>query len=164
MILTGSYIKKEIEAKNILVSPFSESQLNPNSYNYRLGDKLKIFTSFESGKSYFEEMTIPQDGFVLEPHKLYLGHTFERLGSKKYAMSLIGRSSIGRLGLFVQISANLGHTHSSHQWTLELVAVKQIRIYPRMTIGQISFWENCGEVIPYHGTYGGYDTPQEAVF
>jgi hypothetical protein len=44
----------------------------------------------------------------------------EELGSRKYAMSLIGRSSIGRLGLFLQVSANLGHTGSSHCWTLEL--------------------------------------------
>ena len=164
MILTGSHIKKEVKAGNIVIWPFSESQLNPNSYNYRLGDKLKLFSSYKNGKSSFEEMVIPQEGFVLEPHRLYLAHTFETLGSRKYAMSLIGRSSVGRLGLFVQISANLGHTHSSHKWTLELVAAKRIRIYPHMMIGQISFWKNCGDPIHRQGIYAGYDLPQETVF
>lgn len=54
-------------------------------------------------------------------------------------MSLIGRSSTGRLGLFLQVSADLGHTGAEHKWTLELVAAKPIKIYPNMIIGQISF-------------------------
>lgn len=90
----------------------------------------------------FEEAAIPEDGYILKPRQMYLGHTAETIGSRKYAMSLIGRSSVGRLGLFLQISANLGHTTSSHKWTLEMVSVKPLKIYPYMKIGQVSFWEN----------------------
>ena len=40
MILTGSEIKKYVENGDIVIEPFNEDQLNPNSYNYRLGETL----------------------------------------------------------------------------------------------------------------------------
>ena len=95
---------------------------------------------------------------------MYLGHTQEILGSNKYASWLIGRSSLGRLGLFLQISANLGHTGSAHSWTLEIVCIIPIKIYPRMKIGQISFWENYGEANNYQGNYAQFNVPQISIF
>ncbi len=163
MILTGSEIKKEIKKENINISPFNESQINPNSYNYRLGNKLKIFKQFDGECSIFKEIKMPEKGYRLEPNQMYLGHTFETIGSQKYAMSLIGRSSVGRLGLFLQISANLGHTTSNHQWTLEMVALKPLMVYPEMMIGQVSFWSNKGSITRYCGNHGKYNKPQESL-
>ena len=40
MILTGSEIKKYVENGDIVIEPFNEDQLNPYSYNYRLGETL----------------------------------------------------------------------------------------------------------------------------
>lgn len=159
MILTGSEIVRLRNNGEITIEPFSESMVNPNSYNYRLGEVLKIPNESEDG---FKDYIIPEEGFVMTPHTLYLGHTYEKLGSSTHSMSLIGRSSIGRLGLFLQVSANLGHTGSCHCWTLELVATKPIRLYPKMRIGQISFWENNGLVSPYTGGYTRYDAAQES--
>jgi dCTP deaminase len=156
MILTGSKIAEGVRLGSIIIDPFHEGQLNPNSYNYRLGEQLLL--KGEDGK--YETIDIPQDGVVLESHRVYLGSTYETLGSRDYAMSLIGRSSTGRLGLFLQISADLGHTGSVHKWTLEIVAAKKIRLYPRMIIGQISFWENYGKVSPYLSGYSSYSLPR----
>jgi dCTP deaminase len=163
MILTGSKIKEEVARGTIKISPFSEEQVNPNSYNYRLGPILKIYRSFDGEKSLFEEVLIPEEGYVLQPGQMYLGHTKEIIGSSIYAMSLIGRSSMGRYGLFLQISANLGHTTSEHQWTLEMVAALPIRVYPGMIIGQVSFWCNFGAVVEYSGQYGRLNNPQESL-
>lgn len=163
MILTGSKIKEEIKNGVITIAPFSENQVNPNSYNYRLGDRLKIYKNFDGKKSVFEEIDIPEDGYILLPGNMYLGTTKEVIGSSKYAMSLIGRSSMGRYGLFLQVSANLGHTTSEHCWTLEMVAVQPIKIYPDMIIGQVSFWNNYGEIEKYDGRYGYLNHPQESL-
>ena len=138
MILTGSEIKKYVENGDIVIEPFNEDQLNPNSYNYRLGETLTF----------------------KEDDRVYLGHTLETLGSRKCAMSLIGRSSTGRLGLFLQVSADLGHTGSVHKWTLELVTAKPFRVYPGMITGQISFWLNYGDASLYEGGYSAYSCPQ----
>ncbi|MEK7145058.1 MAG: deoxycytidine deaminase [Patescibacteria group bacterium] len=162
MILTGSKIKEEVARGTIKISPFSEEQVNPNSYNYRLGPILKVYKSFDGEKSLFEEVLIPEEGYILQPGQMYLGHTKEIIGSSIYAMSLIGRSSMGRYGLFLQVSANLGHTTSEHQWTLEMVAALPIRVYSGMIIGQVSFWCNFGAVVEYSGRYGRLNRPQES--
>jgi len=156
MILTGSEIRRRVETGEIIISPFNPRQLNPNSYNYRLGNELR----FREDSGGLVSIQIPESGFVLSAHRTYLGHTHETLGSDKYAMSLIGRSSTGRLGLFLQVSADLGHTGSTHKWTLELVAAKRIILYPGMVIGQISFWLNSGTISHYRDGYTRYSVPQ----
>jgi hypothetical protein len=55
-----------------------------------------------------EHIVIPANGYRLEPGRVYLGSTVEQMGSESLAMSLLGRSSVGRLGLFLNISADLG--------------------------------------------------------
>jgi dCTP deaminase len=155
MILTGAQIEAERTAGHITIDPFETELVNPNSYNYRLGSSL-----LEKVENVgWVKTVIPSDGFVLKPRRLYLGSTYEKLGSTDFAMSLIGRSSIGRLGLFLQVSANLGHVGSCHSWTLELVAARPIRVYPQMRIGQISFWSNEGDLIPYTAGYSRFDDP-----
>jgi len=163
MILTGEEIKKEFSKGNIIISSFRDDMVNPNSYNYHLGTTIKKFLSFNNGEYDFEEIKIGKEGYVLYPNTMYLANTKEVIGSKKYAMSLIGRSSIGRLGLFVQVSADLGHTTCSHQWTLELVVSKPIRIYSEMKIGQVSFWDNKGKVSKYDGKHAFYSNAQESL-
>lgn len=158
MILTGNELRRQIEMNNIVISPFALSQVNPNSYNYRLGSSLKVY---DEQQEKFRSVLIPKRGYVLEPHKMYLGHTKEVLGSNRYAMRLIGRSSLGRYGLFLQVSADLGHTTSCHQWTLELVATQSIRLYANMIIGQISFWHNFGEINCYGKTFANFNMPTE---
>lgn len=163
MIFTGTAIENAQMEGDICISPFAPSQLNPNSYNYRLGKHLKVFKATKNGRPVFSDIEIPEAGYVLQPHTMYLGHTKEIIGSKKYAISLIGRSSMGRLGLFLQVSANLGHTTSCHQWTLELVAAKPIRLYPNMIIGQVTFWDNQGEIYDHPFTYANFSLPTEQI-
>lgn len=162
MILTGSKIREQYAAGNITLDPYEDSSVNPNSYNYRLGPILKEFDGYKNGKSIFKEIHIPEEGYVLKAKQMYLGHTYEVIGSTKYAMSLIGRSSIGRLGMFLQLSANLGHTTSCHQWTLEIYAIKPFRVYPKMFIGQVSFWSNCGKTPMHTGYYANFSRPHES--
>jgi dCTP deaminase len=160
MILSGQAIMEEVSNKNIKIDPFNIEQLNPNSYNYRIDDKIKYF---DTNKNSFMETLIPQEGMILTPQKLYLANTFEIIGSEKYVISLIGRSSVGRLGLFVQISADLGNLGSLHKWTLELTCVQQLIIYPYMKIGQVSFWVPVGNINLYHGEYNKYNIPKESI-
>src|SRR5262249_35773368 len=112
MILTGPMIETEVVSRRITIDPFCPEAVNPNSYNYRLGEMLK---EYDQERRAFREVTLPEEGFELRPGCMYLGHTAEVIGSSAYAMSLIGRSSMGRLGLFLQVSADLGHTASCHR-------------------------------------------------
>ncbi len=164
MILTGSEILNEVKKKMILIEPFDEKNINPNSYNYTLNEQLiKISSNVNTAEINEEGIILNEKGYILEPNTLYLGVTNEKIGSIKYATSLIGRSSVGRLGIHLQISANLGHTGTYHKWTLEIRASKKVRIYPNMKIGQVSFWSNQGQINLYTGAYQKFNFPHKAI-
>lgn len=164
MILTGSEIEKQVSLGKIHISPFLKSHVNPNSYNYRLSPSLleivdPIIDPVEM--SQLREIEIPEEGYLLHPKRLYLGCTIEEIGSSEYVPTLMGRSSLGRLGLFLQITADLGQLGTCHSWTLELKVVQPLVIYPRMVIGQVSFWKVDGNIESlYSGKYHGDLKPQ----
>lgn len=162
MILTGRAILDARDDGSIILDPFTPKNVNPNSYNYRLGATLKVPQIQADGVVLFQDHELSEDGYVLTPHTMYLAATSEQIGSRKYAMSLIGRSSLGRLGLFLQVSANLGHTGSAHHWTLELVAAQPIRIYPQMIVGQVTFWNNAGPIPHNLSFFARQNVPTES--
>jgi len=169
MILTGSKIKKEVSTGKIHIKPFVNGNTNPNSYNYRLGRYLyeSTETNFLDAKKpmCFKKIKLTDRGYTLQPGKFYLGHTHEEIGSDKYLTILIGRSSVGRLGLFLQITADLGHIQSKHCWTLELHPVQPLIVYPLMKIGQVSFWDVDGKnKLDYVGKYQKYSMPHISEF
>lgn len=162
MILSGLKIQEEVSNGNIVISPFNKCLLNPNSYNYRLGDELlEVDNEVIDPKkeTRYKRIKLTDDGYLLKPNKLYLGSTLERIGSSKYVTQLIGRSSIGRLGLFLQVTAPLGHVGCNHNWTLELKTVQPLKVYPRMKIGQVTFWVIDGDRFLYNGEYTNYMQP-----
>ena len=165
MILTGPEIIRQVSLGGILIEPFNEKCVNPNSYNYHLGPRLKIAPMDvvdTKNEQCWSEIEIPEEGFLLEPTKFYLGHTVEKIGSCNFVTSLIGRSSIGRLGLYLQLSADLGHQGAIHSWTLELKVIQPLKVYRGMTIGQVSFWKPIGEPTYYNGIYANSDIPLES--
>lgn len=169
MILTGHAIQNAVNDGKITIAPFKPDLMNPNSYNYRLGKTILEFTDDiidPKKSSHTKEVVIPSKGYVLQPNRLYLGSTYEKIGSSHFVPSLIGRSSLGRLGLFLQITADLGHLGTQHCWTLELKCVQPLRVYPLMRIGQVSFWQPSGHnlleatYLEKQGNYAQYSEPQ----
>lgn len=158
MILTGKMITNSVTNGLITIEPFDRNSINPNSYNYRLGSVLyeideRCIDPYKPSK--YKKVILNSEGYELKPGKIYLGSTVETIGSDDYVTSLIGRSSVGRLGIFVQITADLGNLGSVHRWTLEIYVVQKIVVYPGMKIGQVSFWKPSGaSTHKYTGKYG----------
>ena len=163
MILTGSEIKQRVELGEIVITPFDENQLNPNSYNFRLGDYLFVYKNNildTRVQQPTERIDIPEEGLLIEPDKVYLGFIKEKMGSNYFVPIINGRSSTGRLGLFVHITANLIDIGSINNWTLQLHAVQPIMIYRNMLIGQVTFWKPLGKIVLYDGKYKGSTGPE----
>lgn len=159
MILTGKEIIKEYKNGNIMISPWSEENINPNSYNLHLHNELLVYQNdlldMKWDNSY-KRIKIPEDGYVLKPGQLYLARTEEYTETRgSFVPMLEGRSSIGRLGLFVHVTAGFGDTGFRGFWTLEMHCVKPIRIYPHIGICQIYYHTTKGEVTEY-GESGKY--------
>lgn len=149
MILSGKEIKNKI-GKEIKIEPYNEKQLNPNSYNLRLHNELLVYDEevLDMKKpNKVKRIIIPEEGLVLEPGKLYLGRTLEYTETDKYVPMLEGRSSIGRLGLFIHVTAGFGDVGFKGYWTLEIFCVQPIRIYSGVELCQIY----------YHSVEGDYD-------
>lgn len=149
MILSGKEIKNKL-GKEINIEPFVDKQLNPNSYNLRLHNELLVYEDVVldmKKENKAKRLIIPQEGLQLETGKLYLGRTVEYTKTDKYVPMLEGRSSIGRLGLFIHVTAGFGDVGFSGYWTLEIFCIQPIIIYPNVEICQIY----------YHNIEGEYD-------
>ncbi len=149
MILSGKEIKRRL-GKEIIIEPFNESQLNPNSYNLRLHNELLVYEDHVldmKKENKAKKVIIPEDGLILEPGKLYLGRTVEYTKTDKLVPMLEGRSSIGRLGLFIHVTAGFGDVGFSGYWTLEMFCIQPIKIYPGVEVCQIY----------YHAIEGDYE-------
>src|SRR5258706_13836111 len=137
MILTGPEITREWSNGKIVIDPFIHDHVNPNSYNFRLGEVLRIYDEFPLNPKIpnkYSEIRIPSEGFTLQPNQLYLAHTIEVMGSQYYAPTYAARSSVARLGLFINLSASLGDIGFIGQWTIQLFTVHPLRSCKRMRI------------------------------
>jgi len=162
MILTGPEIRRAHATGDIAIEPFEPANVGPNSYDYHLGESLIRIQADAEGRLTSTSHDIPQQGMLLEPGSLYLGATRERIGSKVYAITLLGRSSVGRLGIFLNVTADLGHVGSDSNWTLELSVVQPVYVYAGMCIGQVAFWEVDGPRGFYDGRYKGDVRPERS--
>jgi len=151
VILTGPAIAAAVAAGEIVIHPFDEERLSPNTYDWRLGEHLRVCEQAldAAEPADFPEIVMPPQGFVLEPGVLYLGHTLERTASERYAQLLNGDRTIGSLGIWVHVSAPLGHTGHAIRWTLEIRAARPVRVYPGMTFGKLVFLQTFGASASY---------------
>ena len=151
MILSGHQIQSRLHS-DILIDPFDESHLNPNSYNLTLHDELMTYEEavLDMRKANrVRRIEIPREGYVLNPNKLYLSRTAERTETHNLVPMIEGRSSVARLGLFVHVTAGFGDAGFCGFWTLEMFAVQPVRIYPGVPICQIFYHEITGEITEY---------------
>ncbi len=79
------------------------------------------------------------EGLILQPNVIYLASTVEYTETLRHVPVIQGKSSLGRLGLFVHVTAGFGDVGFKGHWTLELIAVQRIKIYPGMKIAQIVY-------------------------
>ena len=141
MILSGKEIQRHI-GKEIIIEPFDQSRVNPNSYNLTLHNELLVYENHELDMKKLnptKRITIPEEGLVLEPNRLYLGRTNEFTKTEGFVPMLEGRSSTGRLGLFIHVTAGFGDVGFAGYWTLEIFCIQPIRIYPNAEICQIYY-------------------------
>ena len=151
MILSGKEIARHM-GEAISIEPFDPRRLNPNSYNLTLHNELLVYENRlldMKMENPVEQLTIPEEGLVLQPDRLYLGRTQEFTRTENFVPMQEGRSSVGRLGLFIHVTAGFGDVGFAGYWTLEIFCVQPIRIYPGVEICQIYYHDIRGDYEPY---------------
>lgn len=158
MILTGNKINEEVKNGKIIIEPFYAERLTTNSYDLTLGDTLIAYTDEvldPKVKPNTREITIPDEGYVMERGSFLLGHSNENVGSEHYVPIIHAKSSIARLGLFIHITSGLFDIGCICDATFHLYATMPIRLYKGMPIAQITFWSTKGDIKLYEGKYQG---------
>ena len=150
MVLSGDEIRRQI-GEGILIEPFCQERVNPNSYNLALHHEMLVYEEvvLDAGSpNRYRRIEIPNEGLTLHPHILYLGRTVEYTETRGLVPMIQGRSSLGRLGLFINPGGSLGDNGYCGTWTLQMHCVQPVRVYPGMQIAQIYYFQMegaCGE-------------------
>jgi len=153
MILSDRTIREEIDAGHIVIDPFDPSCVQPSSVDLHVDNQFRVFANsrypYIDVKEEMPDLTElvevkPDEPFILHPGEFVLGSTAERIGIPNDLVArLEGKSSLGRLGLLIHSTAGYVDPGWDGYLTLELsnVANLPITLYPRMKIGQISFFK-----------------------
>ena len=153
MIFTDKRILESIENGNIVIEPFRPDCLGTNSYDVHLGKYLATYKDAElDAKKHntIEHFEIPEEGYVLQPGRLYLGVTEEYTETHNSVPFLEGKSSTGRLGIDIHATAGKGDVGFCNHWTLEISVAMPVRIYAGMPIGQLIYFVVDGDIQTFY--------------
>ena len=165
MVLSDRDIRAAIDEGRIAIDPFEPKRLQPASVDITLDRRFRVFRStrhayidLAKGVDDITELVRVTDGpFILHPGEFVLGSTLERVRLAGDVVSRVeGKSSLGRLGLLIHSTAGFVDPGWDGHITLELSNVNTIPItlYPKMRIGQLSFFRLTSPAERPYGSAG----------
>lgn len=162
MILSDQTIMRMRNEGTLVIEPLEEEQIQPASVDVRLGDTFSVVEDSPTGVVTLEHeikyKTIQTDTYILLPGQFILATTMEYIHLPDNLTAFVeGRSSLGRMGLFIQ---NAGWVDPGFhgEITLELFNANRcaIELKAGRRIGQLVFAQMDGAALhPYHGKYQG---------
>ncbi len=162
MILSDQTIRKLLQEGSLSISPLEDEQIQPASVDIRLGNTFSIVEDTPDGIITMENEirynTITADTYLLLPGQFVLATTMEYFRLPDNLTAFVeGRSSLGRMGLFIQ---NAGWVDPGFEGeiTLELFNANRcaIRLQAGRRVGQLVFAQmDAPALVPYQGKYQG---------
>lgn len=163
MLLSDRDIRAEVDAGRIGLDPWDPSMVQPASVDVRLAREFLVFdnhqypaidpTAEQPGLTRL--VHVPErEAFVLHPGEFVLASTMEEVTvDPTLACQLGGKSSLGRLGLLVHVTAGFIDPGFSGHVTLELsnVATLPLLLWPGMKIGQLCFFQLTSPAVHPYG-------------
>ena len=162
MIVSDETLREMLSQGSIVVEPVEPYQIQPASIDLRLGRHfLKIDENSVDNLSLDAEphyIEIEKDSIIIPPHSFLLATTLERVKVPLNVTAFVeGRSSIGRMGLFIQ---NAGWVDPGFEGTITLELFNANRLPLRLESGRricqivFAFMDKCTRK-PYAGKYQG---------
>jgi dCTP deaminase len=150
MFLSDVDIKKAVKSGEIVLEPFNTAQLQPASYDIRLGNKFTLNEESSTHiidparKIYAKTREIEKaddEEFVLHPGISVLGTSKEYFGSDHFLVQVGGKSSLARVGLMIHNTAGIINPGHFLHITFEITNQNNVPIIirPGMEIAQITF-------------------------
>lgn len=162
MILSDGKIVEMLKYNTLVIEPLTPEQIQPASVDIRLGNTFSVVDDTPSGiiklNSEIKYKTITTDTYLILPGQFVLATTMEYFKLPDNLTAFVeGRSSLGRMGLFIQ---NAGWVDPGFQGeiTLELYNANRcaIELKAGRRVGQLVFAEmDAAALHPYRGKYQG---------
>lgn len=151
-----------IEEKELIIEPLEKEQVQPASVDIRLGNTFSIVEDSSTGiinlESEIDYKTITTDTYILLPNQFVLATTMEYFDLPDDLTAFVeGRSSLGRMGLFIQ-NAGWVDPGFKGEITLELYNANRcaIELKAGRRVGQLVFAKMDDVALnPYNGKYQG---------
>ena len=162
MILSDKTLMKMLSEKSLIVEPLEKEQIQPASIDIRLGNTFSIVEDTSTGIINLENeiryKTITTDSYILLPNQFVLATTMEYFDLPNDLTAFVeGRSSLGRMGLFIQ-NAGWVDPGFKGEITLELYNANRcaIELKAGRRVGQLVFAKMDEAALnPYNGKYQG---------
>lgn len=162
MILSDKTLMKMLEEKTLVVEPIEKEQIQPASIDIRLGNTFSIVEDTSTGiinlENEIKYKTITTDSYILLPNQFVLATTMEYFDLPDDLTAFVeGRSSLGRMGLFIQ-NAGWVDPGFKGEITLELYNANRcaIELKAGRRVGQLVFAKMDDTALnPYNGKYQG---------
>ncbi|MDD7517894.1 dCTP deaminase [Ruminococcus flavefaciens] len=162
MILSDKTILKMLDEKSLVIEPVTKEQIQPASVDIRLGNTFSIVDDTPSGiitlDSSISYKTITTDTYLILPGQFVLATTMEYFELPDDLTAFVeGRSSLGRMGLFIQ-NAGWVDPGFKGEITLELFNANRcaIELKAGRRVGQLVFAQMDDHALnPYNGKYQG---------
>lgn len=162
MILSDRTILKMLDEKSLVINPVTKEQIQPASVDIRLGNTFSVVDDTPSNiitlESQINYKTITTDTYLIMPGEFVLATTMEYFELPDNLTAFVeGRSSLGRMGLFIQ-NAGWVDPGFKGEITLELYNANRcaIELKAGRRVGQLVFAEMDSPAInPYNGKYQG---------
>ena len=162
MILSDKTIFDMIENNTLHISPMRKEQVQPASVDIRLGNTFCVVEDSSTGiitmENEIKYKTIETDTYMLLPNQFILATTMEYFELPNNLTAFVeGRSSLGRMGLFIQ-NAGWVDPGFKGEITLELYNANRcaIELKAGRRVGQLVFAKMDGNALnPYKGKYQG---------
>ena len=162
MILSDKTIIKMLDESSLVIRPITKEQIQPASVDIRLGDTFSVVDDTPSGvitlDSKINYKTIKTDTYLILPGQFVLATTMEYFELPNNLTAFVeGRSSLGRMGLFIQ-NAGWVDPGFKGEITLELYNANRCAIELKCgrRVGQLVFAEMDDYALnPYNGKYQG---------
>lgn len=146
----------------LLIEPLQDGQIQPASVDIRLGDTFAVVEDSADGMITMQDeikyKTIKADKYLLLPGQFVLATTMEYISLPDDLTAFVeGRSSLGRMGLFIQ-NAGWVDPGFKGEITLELFNANRcaIELQAGRRVGQLVLAKmDCPANEPYNGKYQG---------
>lgn len=180
MILTDRDIREALSRGLIRIEPPPPVDVYaPNGVDLRLDSRLTLYREPAEGEDpvidpagpgysfreaiarMTDDIEIGADGFVLDPGRLVLGWTCEKVDLDpvaRLAARVEGKSSLARIGLIVHLTAPTIHAGSTGRIQLEIINLgpRPIRLRTGMKVCQLILEQTLGvPEVGYRGQFAG---------